>query len=337
MDPSNHGSNQESDLGRGKQRRPVVRHARSSTRILREWFSAHSLHPYPTDQEKEELSERSGLTIRQVSHWFANARRRNNDKLSSSAPTTTDSFLLDLFSAGPPLTQNHDWSSMDPLERWRNSPPEQEPAPLHAISDSLQRIISGFPANTDLSECSFDIPTSNLSRPSSTSSINFSLSEGSSESSVLSHRSDSILNPLDQINLRSKWKRSRKAVSRRTAKSRRNKEAARDDAERLYQCTFCTDTFKSRYDWTRHEESLHLALERWTCLPFGPLHINSKLQAECALCDLRDPDDTHLQSHQVSKCTGKPISARSFRRKDHLRQHLRLVHGVQEMTASMCT
>lgn len=268
MDPSNHGSNQESDLGRGKQRRPVVRHARSSTRILREWFSAYSLHPYPTEQEKEELSERSGLTIRQVSHWFANARRRNNDKLSSSAPTNTDSFLLDLFSAGPPLTQNHDWSSMDPLERWRNSPPEQEPAPLHAISDSLQRTIGGFPANTDLSECSFDIPTSNISRPSSTSSINFSLSEGSSESSVLSHRSDSILNPLDQINLRSKWKRSRKAVPRRTAKSRRNKEA-RADAERIFQCTFCTDTFKSRYDWTRHEESLHLALERWTCLPFG--------------------------------------------------------------------
>lgn len=42
--------------------------------------------------------------------------------------------------------------------------------------------------------------------------------------------------------------------------------------ERLYQCTFCTDTFKSKHDWVRHEKSLHLSLESWTCAPFGPTY-----------------------------------------------------------------
>lgn len=27
---------------------------------------------------------------------------------------------------------------------------------------------------------------------------------------------------------------------------------------RTYQCTFCTETFKTKHDWQRHEKSLHL-------------------------------------------------------------------------------
>lgn len=30
-----------------------------------------------------------------------------------------------------------------------------------------------------------------------------------------------------------------------------------------YQCTFCTDTFKTKYDWQRHEATIHLSLEQW--------------------------------------------------------------------------
>lgn len=32
---------------------------------------------------------------------------------------------------------------------------------------------------------------------------------------------------------------------------------------RRYQCTFCTDTFKNKYDWQRHEASKHLSLGQW--------------------------------------------------------------------------
>lgn len=37
-----------------------------------------------------------------------------------------------------------------------------------------------------------------------------------------------------------------------------------------YQCTFCTETFRTKHDWQRHEKSLHLPLERWACSPNGP-------------------------------------------------------------------
>jgi hypothetical protein len=65
MDPDD-GSNADCGFGRAKQKRPVVRHARSFTRVLKEWFAAHPLWPYRTEQEKEALSERTGMTIRQV-------------------------------------------------------------------------------------------------------------------------------------------------------------------------------------------------------------------------------------------------------------------------------
>ena len=49
-----------------------------------------------------------------------------------------------------------------------------------------------------------------------------------------------------------------------------------DEKKRMFQCTFCTDTFKSKYDWTRHEKSLHLSLEKWICAPSGYVkHTNS--------------------------------------------------------------
>lgn len=58
--------------------------------------------------------------------------------------------------------------------------------------------------------------------------------------------------------------------SRMTRSSRRRRKmgftrmkAAMDDASRPYQCTFCTDRFKTKYDWQRHEKTFHLSLERW--------------------------------------------------------------------------
>lgn len=41
------------------------------------------------------------------------------------------------------------------------------------------------------------------------------------------------------------------------------KAIATRTAGRRYQCTFCTDTFKTKHDWQRHETSMHLSLEQW--------------------------------------------------------------------------
>mmetsp|Transcript_56307 Transcript_56307/g.132703 ORF Transcript_56307/g.132703 Transcript_56307/m.132703 type:complete len:339 (+) Transcript_56307:3-1019(+) len=44
--------------------------------VLRAWLSAHQTNPYPTKDEKIQLSYQSGLSVTQVNHWFQNMRKR---------------------------------------------------------------------------------------------------------------------------------------------------------------------------------------------------------------------------------------------------------------------
>ncbi|WFD29715.1 homeodomain super [Malassezia sp. CBS 17886] len=46
------------------------------TDLLKSWLLEHASHPYPTEEEKRDMCERTGLDICQVSNWFVNARRR---------------------------------------------------------------------------------------------------------------------------------------------------------------------------------------------------------------------------------------------------------------------
>jgi hypothetical protein len=97
---------------------------------------------------------------------------------------------------------------------------------------------------------------------------------------------------------------------------------------RIFQCTFCADTFSSKYDWQRHEKSLHLALERWICSPNGGLaHIDG--QPVCIFCRMPNPNNEHLETHNYLACQEKTLTERTFYRKDHLRQHLKLFHSVK--------
>ena len=103
-----------------------------------------------------------------------------------------------------------------------------------------------------------------------------------------------------------------------------------------YQCTFCTEVFKTKYDWQRHEKSLHLPLEQWVCGLQGP-RVTQKDVAElcCVYCGETAPSDVHIEAHHHSACQERSTDERTFHRKDHLVQHLRLVHGVKFADWSM--
>ncbi|KAH3720501.1 uncharacterized protein LOC127854823 [Dreissena polymorpha] len=58
--------------GRGRQTRML----RSSRRVLAAWYQRHALNPYPSGTEKRKLALEAGLTLKQVSMWFTNKRRR---------------------------------------------------------------------------------------------------------------------------------------------------------------------------------------------------------------------------------------------------------------------
>ncbi|KAH9829657.1 uncharacterized protein C8Q71DRAFT_396402 [Rhodofomes roseus] len=72
---------------RGKLPKPV-------TDFLKDWLHRHSDHPYPSEEEKKQLCNATGLSMSQVSNWMINARRRILAPAHRAAqgPTTTTPF-----------------------------------------------------------------------------------------------------------------------------------------------------------------------------------------------------------------------------------------------------
>ncbi|KAM9454197.1 homeobox protein Meis1a isoform 1-T2 [Clarias gariepinus] len=79
-----------------------------ATNIMRAWLFQHLTHPYPSEEQKKQLAQDTGLTILQVNNWFINARRRivqpmidqSNRAVGHSGPYTPDSqpmggYMLD--------------------------------------------------------------------------------------------------------------------------------------------------------------------------------------------------------------------------------------------------
>ncbi|KAF9741410.1 hypothetical protein PMIN06_006351 [Paraphaeosphaeria minitans] len=312
----------------------AARFPHAVTKILKNWMIAHIDHPYPTEEEKEALGQQTGLSLSQISNWMANTRRRHKAR-----PKRTSSPSLRPVTEPVNVPPGRTWESLNPFERWKHSPPENEPAPLLAIARNVETF--DFPDDGDRSSASgYRKEISNDSTGSfsvfrapsiaSLETVPTILSSGSIGSSTSATYSQSSRHSLGSFNsLKSKERRRRRRMPTRTPKH---------DAEidtRLFQCTFCTDRFKNKYDWMRHEKSLHLSLEKWICAPLGDvITCPSSGQCKCVFCDEINPSNAHLESHNHRACEEKGMEARTFYRKDHLRQHLRLMHGCK-MTPSM--
>ncbi|KAJ5757192.1 uncharacterized protein N7511_007374 [Penicillium nucicola] len=215
----------------------------------------------------------------------------------------------------------------DPMQRWQDSPPEDEPADLSAIMNALQ---------TTPNQKSRALSRSNVGDIRQPADAFRGYRQVASSNSGESSRSKSSQNSIHSENsgtsgssLNSSASRSRKFRGR-VKKSRSAKLGT--DQNRSFCCTFCCDRFKSKYDWTRHEKSLHLNLEAWVCAPYGGAAFSmTTRRRHCAYCHVLEPDTDHLKQHHHQACHGDSTEPRVFRRKDHLVQHLRLVHELDVM------
>ncbi|KAK4135460.1 hypothetical protein BT67DRAFT_277481 [Trichocladium antarcticum] len=75
-------------LGTNGDNRPRRRRGnlpKETTDRLRVWFQAHLSHPYPSEDEKQEMMRQTGLQMNQISNWFINARRRQLPELLARA------------------------------------------------------------------------------------------------------------------------------------------------------------------------------------------------------------------------------------------------------------
>lgn len=300
------------------------RFSRKGAKLLRDWFHQHQEWPYPTPEQKAELARETGFTGKQVSDWFTNARRRRKQTYQSSKPTQ-------VFRAGSPMPMPiaGPGTPMTPMERWQHSPPEDEPASESAIRNA----IAFAPADSSHSSWNTlndenDIFQNNSADDfTSESSVGSQFSRASSASIAWSHHSGESL-PFPLLSTRSSSSRSRK---KKQARRQITGTGSTTQAERRYQCTFCTDTFATKYDWSRHERSVHLSLESWVCTPelaeTWLTYDNDELSSSsCKLCGLSSPTPSHIETHEFDICATRAPSERTFSRKDHLRQHLRKFH-----------
>ncbi|RAL00817.1 homeobox protein meis [Aspergillus ibericus CBS 121593] len=280
-----------------------------AVRTLKTWLKSHPNNPYPTSQEKDDLEQQTGLTRTQISNWFINARRRKRSTGYMAIPQGQ--------------------SLLSPMERWRHSPPESEAA---ATDDILRALadpdIPAFPGSSPYGVPQYALSSNDssgsfiLGEPSS--SCGHSQSSSSEISIALSHRPPQ--RPPTPLHRAQPRRRRRKHV----------RHANRlQDTRRPYQCTFCADTFATKYDWQRHEQALHLPVDQWRCAPDGGL-IDHDGTPMCIFCQELGVDEDHLEkTHNYSICRDKPAEQRTFTRKDHLRQHLKLTHHVDGLHPAM--
>ncbi|CAH0055648.1 unnamed protein product [Clonostachys solani] len=296
-----------------------ARFSSTSRRVLKDWFESHPQQPYPTVGDIERIQRQTGLSRQQILGWFSNARRRRKTQ-PRHRPSTPIVRPAD-------LNLDSSLEQMNPLERWQNSPPDQEPAAAFAIARAVETQAPASHHSSD-SEKPLDPYWDN----SSASSVIASYSSGSSLASSQyaashisrdsggSHGSASTLE-----HLRKSIKRRRRRVPKR--RPAHDLLSSLTQVDHMFQCTFCTETFKTKHNWKRHERCLHLSLEQWECSPYGPTMLTDDQGTNaCVYCGELKPDQEHLVNHNPMICSQRAGPERLFYRKDHLQQHLKLVH-----------
>nr|XP_034302537.1 pre-B-cell leukemia transcription factor 1 isoform X26 [Crassostrea gigas] len=58
--------------------------SKQATELLNEYFYSHLSNPYPSEEAKEELARKCGITVSQVSNWFGNKRIRYKKNINKA-------------------------------------------------------------------------------------------------------------------------------------------------------------------------------------------------------------------------------------------------------------
>ncbi|KAI9780983.1 MAG: hypothetical protein M1839_006422 [Geoglossum umbratile] len=317
----------------GRPRKSGARFSREAVGILHHWFSAHINHPYPTDKEKDELKKQTGLKRSQISNWLANTRRRGKafpGRSGTRAGSVPGRSFVPLQGIDIPTTLlKNPLEDMNPLERWKHSPPENEPASVTAIFEAVAKSrystdketpsLSTSWRDSHRSECSSTGSSFSVFKAPSMVSLETGRSSGGSDfslNSAFSHQSRHSFGSFSVADKKDRRRRRRPEASQKSEPG----------ATKMFQCTFCTLSFRTKHDWQRHEKTQHIPLESWTCAKYGAV-IVTPTSVHCAYCNLENLRSGHLETHNFQQCMEKSVQERTFYRKDHLRQHLRLAHG----------
>ncbi|CAF0908649.1 unnamed protein product [Brachionus calyciflorus] len=105
-----YSSNSNLDDSNSKNKRGVL--PKSATNVMKKWLFQHIVHPYPTEEEKKQIAQKTNLTLIQVNNWFINARRRIlQPMLEASNPDLTKKKKSSQVSNLKPYQNNRYWPS----------------------------------------------------------------------------------------------------------------------------------------------------------------------------------------------------------------------------------
>ncbi|ESO91996.1 hypothetical protein LOTGIDRAFT_121570, partial [Lottia gigantea] len=94
---SGDGSEDEENGDRSKRSKKRGIFPKVATNIMRAWLFQHLSHPYPSEEQKKQLAQDTGLTILQVNNWFINARRRIVQPMIDQSNRAGKSQLVTVF------------------------------------------------------------------------------------------------------------------------------------------------------------------------------------------------------------------------------------------------
>jgi hypothetical protein len=280
-----------------KRRRRIPPEAK---KMLDECFEKHKADPYVTQEKMKLLASQTGLSLRQVRTYFANARARKLPPVPGS-PTGQQKK-----SANRDIVRSVE-EQQNPMQRFLSSSPEDE-----GISEELVRTAAN--GTTDTGSSTMVYRESKEADTLSTSDTTLSSNSGSGSSQA----------SIDSANSRGP-RRGRKRQREPTKQVVEKLVRKPSNPLRKYQCTFCASDFAQKFDWTRHEESVHFPQNQWICMPDGATYDTDGGPC-CVFCSEPNPDVEHLETHNSKACLSTSLSSRTFLRKDKLVQHLTQVH-----------
>ncbi|OCK84212.1 hypothetical protein K432DRAFT_345563 [Lepidopterella palustris CBS 459.81] len=275
---------------------------------LQAWLDANQHDPYPSAEVKKQLAQECGITEKQVTTWFTNARARQ----------------------------------LNPMEIWLSSNSEDEAASESDIVEAAQDTkYSTFTQPPQLTK--FGISHSRAESVSASSAYTSFSQHSTTRRSAPSRRGKK---KIYRKNRHPTSQPAHTALPTptltpaRTPGPRTHHPSPTSPSQETWQCTFCLKHLAPK-SWRRHEETQHLPRSSYSCMLHGarlfsaapstsPLHPRtSQVQTSfCAFCMLRDPPDAHFHTaHRIVECAARSLADRTFYRPDHLRQHVKNYHN----------
>ncbi|KAF2191101.1 hypothetical protein K469DRAFT_746534 [Zopfia rhizophila CBS 207.26] len=304
---------------------PAKQNMRNRILPIKEWLQANTHFPYPDSKKVMELGKLTGLTSQQVRICLSNQRARNKSPAADPGSQTNFSTTthLDVSTADSgdmrlnkrSLTHSSSFipfESLDTLFPKRNPKYAQQPSAADF----------GVPGFETFHNISAMIPlwrATLVTNPHPT------------DVSALLHLEHTFPAAISQILPIPQRKGKRQHPSRYLADGDNALHMAESDTSsdsrqectKPFHCTVCPKAFKNYYGWRRHESGVHdFHITPWTCMPNGPL-VNG---ISCVFCSELVLDASHLDHHNITVCLQKDVRARTFGRKDHVKQHILQVH-----------